>query len=285
MWVAGCGGGANEAGPILHGANLPWLNYGHDFGRAWGDAGVVASRERHEADFDALVGTSVVRWFVFADGRALDTSTPEEVFADMDAALEIADARGIQLMPVLFDFLWFDPAVEVDGVQLFGRELQAFDPMRRSELMQTWVEPFAARYGDDERIYAIDLINEPEWVMDASDPDPMFEFLEVVAEPFWGRRPVTIGSASFDFTDEYWVDWGLDLLQIHHYENRGLPPAERLSIDVPVWVGEFPTVGGGVAERVLDYQALGYAGVMPWSLNGEDEATDRDALLEWSSGP
>ncbi|MEO0601085.1 MAG: hypothetical protein AAF211_06590, partial [Myxococcota bacterium] len=56
------------------GANLPWLNYGHDFGRAWGDRGVRSSesRVRLEDDFDAMTGADVVRWFVYADGRALD---------------------------------------------------------------------------------------------------------------------------------------------------------------------------------------------------------------------
>lgn len=283
--VVGCSNGAGGV-PVI-GANLPWINYGHDFGRAWGNQGIAtaAARERLDADLSDLAGVDVVRWFVYADGRALGQSTRAEVFADMDAALEVADAHQILVMPVLFDFLWFDPAVEFDGVQMFGRTELAVDPTLRAQLIADWVAPFAERYADDERIYAIDLINEPEWAMLDVGVPAMDAFLEDVAAPFWDRVPVTVGSASFQDVREHWVDCGLDLLQVHHYGIAPLRPAARLGASVPVWVGEYPTFDTDLWARHDAYGDKGYDGVMPWSLNATDEATDRAALVEWLTSP
>jgi len=275
---------------FVAGANLPWLNYGHDFGQAWGDFGVRSAKSapRLARDFDALVGADVVRWFVYADGRALDTSTPDEVLADLEAALQLADARGIALMPVLFDFYWFDAPEIVDGVQLFGRRRLATDEALRRDLVDRWVAPLAARYGDDPRIFAFEIINEPEWAMSDGPRAPivdepitvqqMGDFVFDVAAALRGGRPLTVGSASFDDLQQLWLDAPLDLLQLHDYGRGDLPPAADLDTDIPVLVGELATVDTDLTARMETYEALGYAGALPWSLNGEDGATSRSAL-------
>lgn len=275
------------------GANLPWLHYGHDFGRAWGDNSIrtAESRARLEADFDALVGADVVRWFVYADGRALDQSDPADAMDALDTALSIADARGIQLMPVLFDFLWFDRRRDIDGVQLFGRRDLAVDPVLRRDLIDTWIVPIAERFSDDPRIFAFDLINEPEWAISdgvqrviVAEPvslQQMWDFVFDVAEPLRDGRPLTIGSAKFKDVEEIWVHAPLDILQVHHYGISGLRPVSELDTDLPVLVGEFSTDGPDVHSRMETYEALGYAGALPWSLNGDDRATDRDALSDF----
>ena len=283
----------NVLDDFVLGANLPWLHYGHDFGRAWGDRGVRSdeSRPRLEADLDVLIGADVIRWFVFADGRALDNSTPEMVLADLDAALEMAEERGIQLMPVLFDFLWFEEGEVVGGVQVFGRRELAVDPIAREQLIETWIVPIAERYRDDPRIFAFDLINEPEWALSDGPRIPivaepvtlgeMEDFIFDVARVLRGGRPLTIGSASFDDVDLLWADAPLDMLQIHHYEVTPLPPVTTLQTELPVFVGEFPTADFDLPSRLEDYERLGYAGALPWSLNGTDAATSRDALADY----
>ena len=65
---------------FLHGCNYPWstdgtsVYYGMDFGaNVWGShAGVSTRRPQIAADFAqmASLGFTVVRWFVFADGRS-----------------------------------------------------------------------------------------------------------------------------------------------------------------------------------------------------------------------
>ncbi|MEM6926109.1 MAG: hypothetical protein AAF602_04210, partial [Myxococcota bacterium] len=277
-------------GDFVIGANLPWNHYGHDFGRAWGDRGVGASRSEVEADFEALLGTDVVRWFVYADGRALDHSEPEDVLADLDVALEIAELHGVKLMPVLFDFKWFQRARQIDGVQLFGRRDLVVDPVQRAELIARWVEPLAV-YGDDPRIFAFDIINEPEWAISdgvhraiVGEPitlEQMWDFVFDVAAPLRDGRPLTVGSAKFEDLRAIWADAPLDLLQVHDYGLRRLPPADELGTELPVLVGEFATKRVDVARRVERYEALGYDGALPWSLNGDDRATSRASLADF----
>jgi len=273
------------------GANLPWLHYGHDFGEAWGKRGVREEIERHTDDFDDLIGADVVRWFVYADGRALDRSTPDMILEDLEAALEVADDRGIKLMPVLFDFKWFDLGKVVDGVQVFGRRELAVDPELRAELIARWIAPLGVRFRDDPRIFAFEIINEPEWALYDGPREPivgdpvslaqMEDFVFDVAGALRGGRPLTVGSAAFDDLDLLWVGSALDLLQLHHYEDAELPPADELRTGLPVLVGEFASAEHDIAERHETYGRLGYAGALPWSLNGQDPASSRRAIADY----
>ena len=294
LMAAGC---AREPEPpdFVVGANLPWRNYGHDFGRAWSHDGVgtPAARAQLDSDLFAIEGAHVVRWFLFGDGRALDRSDPELVWSDLDAALELADAHGVQVMPVLFDFYWFDSALDVDGVQVYGRRDLAVGPGRQA-LIETWIEPLADRYGRDRRIFAFDLINEPEWAIEEAYPfmgEPvayaeMRAFVEAVADPLRGTRPLTLGSATWLDAVDFWADLELDYLQVHHYGAEPLPDALELGVEVPVLVGELASTGGDLRDRVQGYADLGYAGALPWSLNGQDEATDREAVIGlFAEGP
>ena len=65
-----------DPGPFVLGVNLPWLQYGCDFGaNAWqpeGGVGRPEQRERLRRSFGRLAerGLTAVRWFVLCDGRA-----------------------------------------------------------------------------------------------------------------------------------------------------------------------------------------------------------------------
>ena len=67
---------ATGARSFVLGVNLPWLQYGCDFGaNAWqpdGGVGRPEQRARLRASFARLTdrGLTTVRWFVFCDGRA-----------------------------------------------------------------------------------------------------------------------------------------------------------------------------------------------------------------------
>ena len=62
----------------------------------------------------ARLGFTVVRWFVFCDGRSgieyddrgLPASIDPHLFADIDTALDIARSVGIKLILVLLDHRW-----------------------------------------------------------------------------------------------------------------------------------------------------------------------------------
>ena len=102
------------------GVNLPWIDYGLDFGaNAWQPQGGVASRGRR-ARLQAVCedleerGCQVVRWFLIGDGRAgvrfAADGTPlgldDRFLADADHAIATAGRHRLRLLFVLVDFLW-----------------------------------------------------------------------------------------------------------------------------------------------------------------------------------
>ena len=129
---------------FLHGCNYPWstdgasVYYGMDFGASvWGShTGVSTRRPQIAADFAqmASLGFTVVRWFVFADGRSgieyddrgLPAGPDSHLFTDLDAALSIARDVDIRLVLVLLDHRWmFEGIPDVIADPLTGALLEA----------------------------------------------------------------------------------------------------------------------------------------------------------------
>jgi hypothetical protein len=288
--------------------NLPWLNYGQDFGAsAWRPAGGVAQPDRRELmrrelDRIAAAGARLVRWWLLGDGRAGLHETAsgravgldEHVAEDMDAALTALAASGLRAVFVLTDFLWFAAPRMMGSVQLGGRRHLVRDDTLRAELLAAVFAPLAGRYGREPAIAAWDLLNEPEWAtlgMGTLDPRAsvsrrqMRAYLGELVALFHDRatQPVTVGLAS-----ARWLPFvrglGLDLYQVHWYDK--VDPTATLSrpvatrgLDRPLLLGEFPTRGSALApDAILDLAAgAGYAGALPWSLRAEDDATDGTA--------
>jgi hypothetical protein len=190
-----------------HGCNYPWSTdgttayYGMDFGaNAWGfHSGVSTRRHQFARDFSdmARLGFTVVRWFVFCDGRSgieyddrgLPAGPDSYLFPDIDTALEIAGSVGIRLTLVLLDHRWmFDdvPAVIADPAtgSLFEARLgegraQVLDTRTgREALMSTVVEPLVRRYGHTGPradlgacVFAFEFMNEPDFVIEEWEGD------------------------------------------------------------------------------------------------------------------
>lgn len=194
---------------FTHGCNYPWSTdgvtvfYGLDFGaNVWGShLGVSTRRAAIEHDFQqmAALGFTVVRWFVFCDGRAgivyddggLPTGPDDYLVADLDAGLEIARDAGIRLVLVLLDHRWMFDTVHdmiadpvsgavLEGVLAEGRAPVLLTQRGHDALLTALFVPLLRRYGHDgERpdlastIFAWELVNEPdcfieEWEADLS---------------------------------------------------------------------------------------------------------------------
>jgi len=294
---------------FLLGVNYPWFHYGHDFGDSgWGYDGVATTRETVDAEFAEIAGAGVriVRWFTFADGRAapefdgdgVPTGLDEQVFADLDAALELAEAHGLFLVPVLLDFWWLGAAEFDGGVQMGGHAGVIADPDRRQALLDTTIEPVLRRYGHHPHVLAWEVINEPEWAMDyfglpwlgdGVEGAAMVAFVEQVAalihEHTW--HLATVGSADVDWLLEHWADSSLDLLQFHHYDDApfAVDVADLDLASAPV-VGEFPTQDAPLPlTATLDLiHGLGHGGAWPWAYADTDDASDLDLaeLRTWA---
>jgi hypothetical protein len=277
---------------FVFGANLPWFEYGVDFGaNAWRPAGGVGRDEArdpaaHELAVLAETGVQAVRWFLFCDGRAgirfdergVPTGLDDFVYRDLDAALELLGREHMSAMFVLLDFHWCRPGRTIDGVQMGGRAGVLHDRRTRERLLEHVFRPVLERYGSEPSIFAWDVFNEPEWVAPNRLKDFMREAITMIRA--CSSRPVTIGSAGARWSAWY-RDLDLDFYQVHWYDSMDehVPletPVAAHGFDRPVLLGEFPTRGSRRTwkEIVETARASGYAGAFYWSALSNDVCSD-----------
>lgn len=288
--------------PFLEGANLPWLCYGGDFGaNAWNPAGGLGKAGKHEElrrHFQELKGRGihVLRWFLFCDGRAgirfSRAGTPigpdNCLFADIDAALETAATEGMKVIFVLLDFLWFDKASMVNGVQTGGRSNTVTGATKQRALRRRILAPLLERYGHSPAILAWDIVNEPEWATRGCGGGiigPSVSFLamrrfikrtaRLVHRHTGHLATVGLGNAA---GLPLVRGCGLDFYQVHWYDRweSVAPlsgPVSELGLDRPLLLGEFPTRNSTRSPEaiVAASRDSGYCGAMAWSLLAEDD--------------
>ncbi|HEX5395761.1 MAG TPA: cellulase family glycosylhydrolase, partial [Candidatus Limnocylindria bacterium] len=236
---------------FLLGADYPWANYGNDFGsNAWGSYGVHSGGD-YAADFADMKakGVHVVRWWVFADGRAginfAADGTPlgvqPVVYSDLDQAVSLARQNGIYLDLVLFDVSLLAKPNTYGGVQMGGHSDLLVDATKRSALVNNVVAPLAKHFANDPAVLSFELMNEPEWgISDLPQPSVDPNLVPVNMAQFWAyassasqmihvysKSQVTVGSASLKW-NKVWTNafaakknlpaLNLDFYQTHYYQ-------------------------------------------------------------------
>ena len=270
----------------IHGANLPWFNFGRDFGGG-PDNGGASSAETNAVVSAALraahdAGMNVVRWWLFpgdasqftVDARGLPTGFKELVYRDIDAALELARANHIAYIFTLFS-----------GPTAFPSAWLTTDEARQ-RVAQVLAGLFT-RYKDNPQIMTWDVINEPEFEVWAGKVSPavLRDFLARIVDAVHATTsiPVSVGGASMaglslltglglDYYTVHWYDQMKDrqhcLACVSYAEVR-----DASKIDKPIVVGEYDgSVGFG--DRFEMWRSRGFAGAMPWSLL-PDRTADR----------
>lgn len=274
--------------------NLPWVNYGQDFGvvAGWTRRGVSRNLAALDASFARLheSGVNCVLWFLLADGRGAPSfdeqgyvkGMDESFWEDYDAAIEVGRQHRISIIWVLLDFHWFADARQEAGATLSGHADVFEDQSKMESFLQRALLPIVCRHPYEPQIAGWILINEPENAFKEAHAsvERIAEFTRrasALIKRNTYRQPVSVGSADLESLMEYWVNdaSGLDFFIFHHYEKYLPPPADYVrklmagARDKPIYVGEFNLSAPPLPldELTRWTGGLGYAGLWGWSLN------------------
>jgi hypothetical protein len=261
------------------GVNMPWYNWGCDFG-CNANGGVVQTRATIGPRFATMQndGLHTVRWWVFpganpwqitVDGAGRPTGIHAAVFADFDAALELADQYD-----VYYNFVLFSGATHVTRSWIDN-------PDHRAALAQALGALFA-RYRNNPRVVSWEIFNEPEfqiWNGEISEANTVAA-ARAIADAVHANSDalVTIGNASaaaipmwnsvnLDYYAPHWYDymsgggdWCMECNNYDYYRTR-------FGITKPMVAGEIYLASDiNPLARVNSFYDKGYAGVWGWSL-------------------
>lgn len=267
---------------FLHGANVPWFNWGCDFGcGAQGGVSDPAVRAQLETAFRQAraSGVRVLRWWLFPgdpwqvtrDEDGTPRAIHPTVYADLDAALRLGEAHDLY-----YEFTLFSGPAQLPTSWLWNADQR----QRLAEVLGT----LFARYRGQPRILAWDVVNEPEWDIWARKVgwQEVAALVRVVAQAAHthGSAYVTVGAARLDGL-ALWTGLGLDFYQVHWYDAMSHPShcarctdyaalQAAYGLDGPLIIGEFYAGPDSDAlARFQDFYRKGYAGALAWSLFAE----------------
>ncbi|HYA78835.1 MAG TPA: hypothetical protein VED65_00735 [Candidatus Bathyarchaeia archaeon] len=253
--------------PFFLGVNYPWRNYGQDFGRAGAEhcgISLTPAQEQVGRDFKhiAETGAMVVRWFLFGDGRggfASEGEIPRKpdqfLFADVAAALQLAQRYNLKLCFSLIDYHWLQEHPQNQNAHPNRRVLHF--AAGREAFLQNVLIPLFREFRGHPALFAWEIANEPEWTIrefQSRSPGKLHyadfrayagEIARAVHE--YAGVPATLASARLLWV-RAWTELGLDYYQAHYYpaaeEETKRDLAQQLMnlppLDKPLWMGELP---------------------------------------------
>jgi hypothetical protein len=298
----------------INGANTPW----HE----WNDFGGRFSYAWWDSEFQSLhdQGINATRVWISCDGREgmeIDDSgrvsgATQAWWDNLDSLLEIARRHQVYVLATLlsFDHVHDNHA----GYERWRRWLAS--DANIDSYVGNIVVPLVRRYRDTPWLWAIDLMNEPDWVHEnKEDGQFAWERLESyfaraavaihrdgpilvtvgLAMPKYGsdtafgasgnkvgdaalRARVDDPGARLDFYTTHYYDWCAKLWGPAPY----LSPAEyHMPLDKPSVIGEMPAKGTEGHTTAQDYESTfekGWQGAMGWTSDGVDENGEMDLL-------
>ncbi|NYT40684.1 cellulase family glycosylhydrolase [Sphingomonas sp. R-74633] len=210
-------------------------------------------------------------------------TNPADFQAKFDQFLALSHKHGIRILISLF---------ENDGVAPTPEHMWSIDPKTAFSIQspgnkiangpeEGWAEPrgfvewFMKRYGKDDRLIAIEVMNEPRAGKDgAKGTLPFTHAMLATAKALQGSVPLTVGTARIGEAKAL-IPLGIDIIEIHN--NFPRDPADMKNAieqamavgkeaNLPVWLTEWQRVrpggngrgGKGIAnaERGPDYASL-----------------------------
>lgn len=151
----------------INGANTPWQN--------WNDFSGNMDEEFWDKTFEELVsdGINCTRIWINCNGenvvRLKSTGAikgiNEQHWDDLDKLFALAEKHRIYIMPTL---LSFDHFKNTNSSAEKWRKL-ATSKENCDDYAEQYVKEFCKRYGENEYLFGIDLMNEPDWVHENSE--------------------------------------------------------------------------------------------------------------------
>jgi Cellulase (glycosyl hydrolase family 5) len=181
---------------------------------------------------------------------------PAKFQEELDQMLAVAHDNGIRIMISLFENdgvppteenMWTTDPTKAFDIQSPGREIATGD-RSEWEAPRGFVQWFMKRYRSDDRMLAIEVMNEPN-VGKNGQPGtvPFAQSMFTTAKSMQGTVPLTLGSARIAVA-ELFIPLGLDIIQYHlnfprNTEELRTATKEALALGVrsglPVWLTEW----------------------------------------------
>ncbi|MCC7370741.1 MAG: cellulase family glycosylhydrolase [Chloroflexi bacterium] len=264
----------------LHGANVPWYGWACDFGCGPNSGGVSASWTRdilsQRFAQARASGIRVLRWWTLPgnawqinrDANDHPTSLNPAVYADFDAALQLAEQHDLY-----YNFVLFSGASGIPAGWLS-------DPTQRAKLAAA-LTPLFARYNGNPRVLSWEVFNEPDFDVwnDRVTEANLKATVQAVANAVHANSSamVTVGmgfadglpmvkGAGLDYYQAHWYDYmggGTYCMRCNSYSWY----QSGMGLDAPLVVGEsYASASTDALQRFEDFYSKGYAGYWAWSL-------------------
>jgi len=296
----------------LNGINLPWIRW-EDFDDPWG------SNNYDHDKFDAAFakyqknGINSIRVWIHCKGEGspvLDSTGNvigmSDVFdKNFEDMMNLAQKYNLLIMPALFSFDVLTGKRTITKYQ--DNSDENFQKLIKSEIktntyIEKFLKPLVEKYANNPYLFAWEICNEPEWMVEGADQnsDIKFPVTEQEIIRFHAQiaaaihkissKPVTTGSASIKWCGaqyDYWSDKKLqeqfddkdayfDFYEIHYYDWMAdwFSPWDKTptqwGLDKPVIIGEMPGIGSSklpltITEMYENALKKEYAGAFGWS--------------------
>lgn len=223
---------------------------------------------------------------------------PAKFQSEFDQLLGAAHDSKIRILVSLFENdgvpptpenMWTTDPQKAFAIQSPGREIATGDPSHW-EAPRHFVAWFMDRYRNDDRLLAIEVMNEPREGTSPPATVPFAKSMFTTAKSLQGTVPLTLGSARIEQAEEF-IPLGLDVIEFHD----NFPPTIQAFEDsaknavalgqktgLPVWLTEWQRLrasGSGFSgpkiaaeDRMTDYASMASAvhsfrmGSFFWSL-------------------
>ena len=208
---------------------------------------------------------------------------PAKFQREFDEMLGAAHDNGIRILISLFENdgvpptpanMWTTDPTKAFAIQSPGPKIAAGDPSQW-EQPRKFVEWFMKRYGNDNRLLAIEVMNEPNMGRNGKPGTVPFAMsMFKTAKSLQGTVPLTLGSARVSLAEKF-IPLGLNIINFHDNfpaSAQALADAIKHALAVgqkaglPVWLTEWQRVRTGGSgwggrpiapqERLTDYASL-----------------------------